>query len=79
MNFGTCGDLTFAVPPDSGKRRKNKAEKEQEASEGAAQLIRGMGRVKRDNCASVPGKLGEAEAGSERTVITYPAGTWKTN
>lgn len=79
MNFGTCGNLTISVPPDGEKRKQSKAEKDREASEGAAQLIRGMGRLQRDNCATSPGKAGGPESGHERTVIRYPADTWKSS
>ena len=76
VNYGTCGNVTLNLPPD-GKEKQSKAEKERQTQEGAAQLIRAVGRLKRDNCASGPGTSGGPEKGSERTVITYPAGTWK--
>jgi hypothetical protein len=76
QNFGTCGNATISLPPES-KKRLSKAEKEKNASAGAAELIREMGRISRDNCASSPGQASTAANDVERVVVSYPEGTWQ--
>lgn len=76
LNFGECGNITLDLPP-GGKKKQSKAEQEKEASEGAAQLIRGIARIKRDNCAGSPGQAAKPAEGVERVVVSYPEGTWK--
>lgn len=70
QNFGDCGTITFN-PRETG-------DKEADAQAGGDELIRGMSRIKRENCANDEGrKPTEAAEGFNRQVIVYPAGTWK--
>jgi hypothetical protein len=70
LNFGTCGNLEIN-PPAEG------TDKEKGDQSMADQLLRGLGRIGNENCASAPGEKDEVPAGFERVVIEYPAGTWK--
>ena len=71
-NFGTCGALVVELP-EQGSAGGDAAD-----SKNAAALVREIGRINRENCASNEGDKpsGPAE-GFERQVIEYPPDAWK--
>lgn len=70
QNFGDCGTIYVSV--DEKAVDKNK-----DAKAGAIQLIRGVGRVARENCANKPGPDTEPPASHAQQTIVYPPGFWK--
>ncbi len=71
-NFGICGTLAVELP------EQDSAGSDAVDSEGAAALLREVGRVNRENCASNEGDKPSGPAkGFERQVIEYPPDTWK--
>ena len=72
-NFGSCG--TIEVPSAD-----KKADKDTGSQLMMQAMIGGMARIKAENCANDEGKKPDiAPADSERKVIVYPAGTWKSS
>jgi hypothetical protein len=70
QNFGTCGAIHVSV-------NKNPVDKDKDALAGAVQIVREVGRIRRENCASKPAPESGPPAGHSRQTIIYPAGVWK--
>lgn len=70
QNFGKCGTMYISVDKKSG-------DKDKDARGGAIELVREMGRIQRENCASAPGPNATTPAGHEQQTIAYPAEFWK--
>lgn len=68
-NYGSCGSMVVTLDHHSGN-------KDADAQQGAAELMRELGRIQREGCANKPGPATPTPAGSERQTIVYPAGTW---
>ena len=74
QNFGDCGNITISLPTDSGKS------KDEDANDTAKLLMRELGRVQRENCASSQGRKQQAvPEGYERTEIVYPPEIWNSD
>ena len=68
-SFGACGTVEIYMPD-------LKPGEKEDADAKAAELIRGMARVQRENCATDPG-TSKPEPGMKLVEIDYPAGIWK--
>ncbi len=70
QNFGNCGTIMVDLP--------DKGQSEEESNQaGAISLIREMGRIATENCASSEGESPDpVPADHGRTELVYPNGTW---